>query len=99
MTGNQTVCFSQELLVELGWASKEPERGEEDRGGSVQTKDGGSGEDCDDEDGCETSGQESGESHVCTNTPRPAGEQRQTHTCLHASPRAKEFPVPTPQTH
>ncbi|RVE73595.1 hypothetical protein OJAV_G00032810 [Oryzias javanicus] len=52
---------TQELLVELGWASKERERGEVDHGGSVQTKDGGSGEDCDDEDGCETSGQESGD--------------------------------------
>ncbi|XP_011472471.1 glypican-5 [Oryzias latipes] len=50
---------TQELLVELGWASKGRER--EDRGGSMEKKEGGSGEDCDDEDGCETSGQESGD--------------------------------------
>ncbi|XP_023124355.2 glypican-5-like isoform X1 [Amphiprion ocellaris] len=52
--------LTQELLVELGWASKARGRGEEEEGGSAQT-DGGSGDDCDDEDGCEASGEESGD--------------------------------------
>ncbi|KAM9762704.1 glypican-5b isoform 2-T2 [Menidia menidia] len=49
--------LTQELLLELGWASKAKGRGEEEEGGSTQT-DGGSGDDCDDEDGCEASGDE-----------------------------------------
>ncbi|XP_012733497.2 glypican-5 [Fundulus heteroclitus] len=52
--------ITQELLVDLGWASKKRGRGEEEDGGSTQT-DGGSGDDCDDEDGCEASGEESGD--------------------------------------
>ncbi|XP_029004770.1 glypican-5-like isoform X2 [Betta splendens] len=48
--------LTQELMVELGWASKTRGRGgEEDNGGSART-DRGSGDDCDDEDGCEASG-------------------------------------------
>lgn len=47
--------------MELGWASKTRGKGEEEEGGSAQTG-GGSGDDCDDEDGCEASGEESGES-------------------------------------
>ena len=50
----------QELLVELGWASKSRAKVEEEEGGSAQME-GGSGEDCDDEDGCEASGEENGE--------------------------------------
>ncbi|XP_072245148.1 glypican-5-like [Leuresthes tenuis] len=52
--------LTQELLVELGWASKTRGRVEDEDGGSTQT-DGGSGDDCDDEDGCEASGEESGD--------------------------------------
>ncbi|XP_026199568.1 glypican-5-like isoform X2 [Anabas testudineus] len=53
--------LTQELLVELGWASKTRGRGgEEEEGGSAQT-DKGSGDDCDDEDGCEASGKENGD--------------------------------------
>ncbi|XP_069560856.1 glypican-5-like isoform X1 [Brachyistius frenatus] len=54
--------LTQELLVELGWASKARGKGEEEEeeGGSAQT-DGGSGDDCDDEDGCEASGEQSGD--------------------------------------
>ncbi|XP_035503735.2 glypican-5-like isoform X1 [Scophthalmus maximus] len=54
--------LTQELLVELGWASKAKGRGEEEEeeGGSTQT-DGGSGNDCDDEDGCEASGERNGD--------------------------------------
>lgn len=66
--------FSQELLVDLGWASKKREKGEEADGGSTQT-DGSSGDDCDDEDGCEASGEESGESHVHTNTKTHVGRE------------------------
>ncbi|XP_029989067.1 glypican-5-like [Sphaeramia orbicularis] len=51
--------LTQELLVELGWASKSRGRGEEEEGGSAQTE-GGSGDDCDDEDGCEASGEGNG---------------------------------------
>lgn len=40
--------------------------GEDDEGGSAQT-DRGSGDDCDDEDGCEASGKETGESHTNKN--------------------------------
>lgn len=43
----------------------------------MEKKEGGSGEDCDDEDGCETSGQESGKSHVHTNTTSPAGRNEE----------------------
>ncbi|XP_040896705.1 glypican-5-like [Toxotes jaculatrix] len=49
--------LTQELLVELGWVSRARGRGEEEEGGSAQT-DRGSGSDCDDEDGCEASGEE-----------------------------------------
>ncbi|XP_029355710.1 glypican-5-like isoform X2 [Echeneis naucrates] len=51
--------ITQELLVELGWGSKTKGRGEEEEG-SAQT-DMGSGNDCDDEDGCEASGEETGD--------------------------------------
>ncbi|KAI3368538.1 hypothetical protein L3Q82_025546, partial [Scortum barcoo] len=54
----QLTQVTEELLVELGWASKS--RGkveEEEEGGSAQTER-GSGDDCDDEDGCEASGEE-----------------------------------------
>lgn len=55
------------MLVELGWSSKTRVRGgEEEEGGSAQT-DRGSGDDCDDEDGCEASGKENGESHTQIN--------------------------------
>ncbi|XP_063746888.1 glypican-5-like [Eleginops maclovinus] len=52
--------LTQELLVELGWASKSRGNVEEEEGGSAQTER-GSGDDCDDEDGCEASGVENGE--------------------------------------
>lgn len=52
--------LTQELLVELGWASKVRGRVEEEEGGSAHTEE-GSGDDCDDEDGCEASGEESGD--------------------------------------
>ncbi|XP_035033262.2 glypican-5 [Hippoglossus stenolepis] len=52
--------LTQELLVELGWASKARGRVEEEEGGSADTE-GGSGNDCDDEDGCEASGEENGD--------------------------------------
>ncbi|KAF7656556.1 hypothetical protein LDENG_00039520, partial [Lucifuga dentata] len=52
----------QGLLVELGWArvSRARDRGEEEEGGSGQ-RERGSGDECDDEDGCEASGEENGE--------------------------------------
>ncbi|XP_041792039.1 glypican-5-like [Chelmon rostratus] len=49
--------LTQELLVELGWASKTRGKVEEEEGGSAQTER-GSGDNCDDEDGCEASGDE-----------------------------------------
>ncbi|KAK2908152.1 hypothetical protein Q8A73_009225 [Channa argus] len=50
--------LTQELLVELGWASKgRGSRVEDEEGGSGHT-DRGSGDGCDDEDGCEASGNE-----------------------------------------
>nr|XP_019953875.1 PREDICTED: glypican-5-like [Paralichthys olivaceus] len=52
--------LTQELLVELGWASKTRGRAEEEEGGSAQNEL-GSGSDCDDEDGCEASGKEDGD--------------------------------------
>ncbi|XP_038571170.1 glypican-5-like isoform X1 [Micropterus salmoides] len=52
--------LTQELLVELGWASKTRGKLEEEEGGSAQTER-GSGDDCDDEDGCEASGEENGD--------------------------------------
>ncbi|XP_034557947.1 glypican-5-like [Notolabrus celidotus] len=48
--------LTQELLVELGWATKARVKVEEEEGGSTQTER-GSGDDCDDEDGCEASGE------------------------------------------
>ncbi|CAJ1061099.1 glypican-5-like [Xyrichtys novacula] len=48
--------LTQELLVELGWATKARAKGEEEEGGSAETER-GSGDDCDDEDGCEASGE------------------------------------------
>ncbi|XP_028300686.1 glypican-5-like isoform X2 [Gouania willdenowi] len=50
--------LTQELLAELGWASKARRKGKEEVEGSGQTE-GGSGDDCDDEDGCEASGETS----------------------------------------
>ncbi|XP_036971101.1 glypican-5-like isoform X1 [Acanthopagrus latus] len=52
--------LTQELLVELGWAKKTRVEPEEEEGGSAQTER-GSGDDCDDEDGCEASGDENGD--------------------------------------
>ncbi|XP_029284745.1 glypican-5-like isoform X3 [Cottoperca gobio] len=52
--------LTQELLVDLGWASKTRGKVEEEEGGSAQTER-GSGDDCDDEDGCEASGVENGD--------------------------------------
>lgn len=56
-------CVSlKELLVELGWARKTRVKVEEEESGSAQAER-GSGDDCDDEDGCAASGDEdSGES-------------------------------------
>ncbi|XP_061636247.1 glypican-5-like isoform X2 [Phyllopteryx taeniolatus] len=51
--------LTQELLVELGWAHKAIGKDEEEDGGSAET-DTGSGNDCDDEDGCEASGEVKG---------------------------------------
>ncbi|XP_074525351.1 glypican-5-like [Halichoeres trimaculatus] len=48
--------LTQELLVELGWAAKARAKVEEEEGGSAHTER-GSGDDCDDEDGCEASGE------------------------------------------
>uniref|UniRef100_A0A3P8WQ62 Glypican-5-like n=1 Tax=Cynoglossus semilaevis TaxID=244447 RepID=A0A3P8WQ62_CYNSE len=71
--------LTQELLVELGWARKgrveeeeeekteKDEEEEEEEGGSTHT-DRGSGNECDDEDGCEASGEEKGGSHTHTHT-------------------------------
>ncbi|XP_060934149.1 glypican-5-like [Limanda limanda] len=52
--------LTQELLVELGWANKARGRVEEEERGSADTE-GGSGNDCDDEDGCEASGERNGD--------------------------------------
>ncbi|XP_040039982.1 glypican-5 [Gasterosteus aculeatus] len=52
--------LTQELLVDLGWASKSRGKVEEEEGGSAQMER-GSGDDCDDEDGCEASGVENGD--------------------------------------
>ncbi|TMS20034.1 hypothetical protein E3U43_006527 [Larimichthys crocea] len=52
--------LTQELLVELDWARKTRGKVEEEEGGSAQTER-GSGDDCDDEDGCEASGDETGD--------------------------------------
>ncbi|XP_076010529.1 glypican-5-like [Genypterus blacodes] len=53
--------LTQELLVDLGWAraSQAREREEEEEGGSGQ-RERGSGDECDDEDGCEASGEAKG---------------------------------------
>lgn len=51
--------LTQELLVELGWARKTRVMVEEEEGGSAQAER-GSGDDCDDEDGCAASGEEDG---------------------------------------
>ncbi|XP_019715165.1 glypican-5-like [Hippocampus comes] len=47
--------LTQELLVDLDWAREAKRKGEEDYGGSAEAER-GSGDDCDDEDGCEASG-------------------------------------------
>ncbi|TDH08824.1 hypothetical protein EPR50_G00101900 [Perca flavescens] len=52
--------LTQEVLVDLGWVSKARGKVEEEEGGSAQTER-GSGDDCDDEDGCEASGVENGD--------------------------------------
>ncbi|KAL6108299.1 uncharacterized protein ACO6RY_18866 [Pungitius sinensis] len=52
--------LTQELLVDLGWASKSRGKVEEEEGGSAQMER-GSGDDCDDEDGCDASGMENGD--------------------------------------
>ncbi|XP_068175861.1 glypican-5-like [Antennarius striatus] len=72
--------LTQELLVELGWVSKTRVRMEEEEGGSAQTES-GSGDECDDEDGCESSGEEdndtsSGRSPVTKNVAPPPPPRR-----------------------
>nr|XP_057929713.1 glypican-5-like isoform X1 [Doryrhamphus excisus] len=47
--------LTQELRLELGWGSKARRKGNDEEGGSAET-DTGSGDDCDDEDGCDGSG-------------------------------------------
>lgn len=49
----------KELLVELGWARKTGVKVDEEESGSAQVER-GSGDDCDDEDGCAASGDEDG---------------------------------------
>lgn len=51
--------FVKELLEELGWARRTRVKVEEEEGGSAQAER-GSGDDCDDEDGCQASGDEDG---------------------------------------
>ncbi|XP_070688808.1 glypican-5-like [Pempheris klunzingeri] len=56
--------LTQEVLAELGWESKTRGKAEEEEeeGGSAQIeRERGSGDDCDDEDGCEASGEETGD--------------------------------------
>ncbi|XP_029684524.1 glypican-5-like [Takifugu rubripes] len=53
--------LTQELLVELGWARKTRIKVEEEEEGGSAQMEGGSGYDCDDEDGCEASGENRGE--------------------------------------
>lgn len=53
--------LTQELLVDLGWTIKSRGREQEAEDGSTPTER-GSGDDCDDEDGCEGSGAEEGDS-------------------------------------
>ncbi|XP_035509238.1 glypican-5-like [Morone saxatilis] len=78
--------LTQELLVELGWASKTRGKVEEEEGGSAQTGR-GSGDDCDDEDGCEASGEEKGDDTGDTSSGRsPATKDM-------APPRSRR-PVP-----
>ncbi|TWW58248.1 Glypican-5 Secreted glypican-5 [Takifugu flavidus] len=52
--------LTQELLVELGWARKTRIKVEEEEEGGSAQMEGGSGYDCDDEDGCEASGENRG---------------------------------------
>ncbi|XP_034387441.1 glypican-5-like [Cyclopterus lumpus] len=52
--------LTQELLLDLGWASKTRGKVEQEEGGSAQMER-GSGDDCDDEDGCEASGVDDGD--------------------------------------
>lgn len=59
----KTEQLTQELLVELGWTRVS--RGEEEEGGSGQ-RERGSGDECDDEDGCEASGEESGQDETAS---------------------------------
>ncbi|CAL8306305.1 unnamed protein product [Lota lota] len=54
--------LTQDLLVELGWASRGRGRQEEEEEDGSGQRELGSGEDCDDEDGCEGSAQENGKS-------------------------------------
>ncbi|XP_041862291.1 glypican-5-like isoform X2 [Melanotaenia boesemani] len=82
--------LTQELLVELGWASKAIRREEEEDGGSAQT-DGGSGGDCDDEDGCEASGDE-------TSSGRSPGTKDMTPILHHPVP-PHEHPPPQVAVH
>lgn len=69
--------------MDLGWASRERGRGEAEDGGSALT-DGSGGNDCDDEDGCGASGEESGESHVQTNIQTCMWDERNKQWQTHA---------------
>ncbi|XP_034035396.1 glypican-5-like isoform X2 [Thalassophryne amazonica] len=51
--------LTQEVLLEQGWAKRARGRGDEEEGGSAQIER-SSGDDCDDEDGCEASGDNGG---------------------------------------
>lgn len=68
--------------MELGWESKTRRKVEEEEGGSAQTER-GSGDDCDDEDGCETSGEENGESYTHEHTRRGTDISKRTTTHRH----------------
>ncbi|KAK1896996.1 Glypican-5 [Dissostichus eleginoides] len=100
--------LTQELLVELGWASKTRGKVEEEEGGSAQTER-GSGDDCDDEDGCEASGVENalfllvsavyflfGQDKGCTNNQTYPGEETGD-TYSGRSPATKSLAPPPPR--
>ncbi|XP_008404444.1 glypican-5-like isoform X2 [Poecilia reticulata] len=81
--------LTQELLVDLGWASRKRGRGEEDGGSALP--DGSGGGDCDDEDGCGASGEES------SGDGSSSGRSPEAKDVAPAAPRRPVPPVPPVQ--
>ncbi|XP_077573253.1 glypican-5-like [Stigmatopora nigra] len=83
--------LTEELLVELGWMSKATRKSVEDEGGSAETNM-GSGNECDDEDGCDASGELNGMDDFYSGH-SPVTKDRAPHPRNRAPPHLNSSPL------